>query len=249
MSSERYRRRPLFSQGAQNVIEELTPRTKVGEVLFPRTWDSAHGAFDSQQSLHDWFVKNADQIGDPSLCQIEPNVAIFMRVAWRDASEIVASSCQVMIVDGGTLEDYYVGQRCAAQYLRFDYHPHAPGRMFREPMPHVHIHADGEPRFGWPCGSANIVADFLEMLYLNYHYDQWLKWARSIWEDVIRKHAVKEDPFDRIFGAYQRGEWSLLEPHRTLLKHFRDGLQSEKDSAIRLRAPDSPRSAATYPDR
>jgi hypothetical protein len=249
MSSERYRRRPLFSQGAQNVIEGLTPYTRAGEQLFPRTWDSAHGAFDSRQSLHEWFVKNVDQVGDPSHCQIEPNVAAFMRVEWREDSQIVAASCQVMVVDGGTLEDYYLDQSYAAQYLRFDYHPHAPGRMFREPMPHVHIRADGEPRFGWPCGSANMVVDFLEMLYLNYHYGQWLRWARSIWEDVIRECKVKEDPFDRIFGAYQKGEWSLLEPHRVLLACFRAALRSEKDSAIRLRVPDAPRSTVTYPDR
>jgi hypothetical protein len=248
MSSERYRRRPLFSPGAQNVVEELTPYTKAGERLYPRIWDSARGAFDPRQSLREWFIDNVDQLGDPGHCQVETNMALFARVEWRDDSQILAASCQVVVVEGGILEDYYLDEAYSAQYLRFDYHPHAPGRMFREPMPHVHIQADGEPRFGWPYSSANVVVDFLEILYLNYHYEQWLRWARSIWDGVLRERKIEEDPFDRIFGAYQKGEWSILEPHRVLISHFREALRAEKDGAIRLRVPAMPRSIVSYLD-
>jgi hypothetical protein len=60
------------------------------------------------------------------------------------------------------------------RYLRADHDTSALGPLLKEPLPHLHVEPDGEPRFPLQLTAAtDLVGWFLDFVYRNYFYDHW----------------------------------------------------------------------------
>ena len=56
------------------------------------------------------------------------------------------------------------------------------GDPFTHPLAHVHVSDESHPRFSLDGGtSGNVIVDYLEFLYRNYVFDDWLNWAKRQW--------------------------------------------------------------------
>ncbi|WP_437671982.1 hypothetical protein [Sorangium sp. So ce131] len=217
-----------FSAGVENVCTVLKAKGE-NRSSFPRSWQLEHGRIGATESVHKWFVRcvNDHLGGDLGHCQVADRLAVFVVVHWRN-DVIAYLNFQALVTVGGTLEDYYLDSSTEAQYLRLDYDMSALGAMFREPLPHVHIRPDGEPRFPM-MSTPNVIIDFFDFIYRNYFHSEWIEWAESLWrkEAVFRKLDV--DAFDRVKEAFDRSQYDELKRWSKPLGYMKRAWRGKKD--------------------
>jgi hypothetical protein len=168
----------LFSVGVDRLLQEVRPYGP-GESAFPPALDVNQAWRKSEEKLQEWFVRVVNRFcgGDPKRTAIEDNIAVFVKLAWRDRKRLVYANIQT-VVAACDLEDYYLGMNSEAQYLRLDLDYETLGDPFSHPLAHIHLDGEWSPRFALDGGvSGNIVVDYLEFLYRNYVPAQWIKWA------------------------------------------------------------------------
>jgi hypothetical protein len=97
-------------------------------------------------------------------------------------------------------------------YLRADFHPDALGKPFREPLPHIHLAGDKEPRVKLDSmETGNLVADFVDFIYRTWFPNEWERWSREVWRRWRAEHnRVGPDPYDAIRKAYAQGKAEIL---------------------------------------
>jgi hypothetical protein len=98
----------------------------------------------------------------------------------------------------------------AHRYLRLDHDLAALGPLLKEPMPHVHVEADGEPRFPVPAPACDVVGWFLDFVYRNFFYDHWIAWAELAWDDWCRERA-RPNRWPRLVHAFDQSALRVIE--------------------------------------
>lgn len=251
----------FLSPGAENVISCLSSWGRSeGVSSFPPEWKDAGRRIkriETEETEKEWFVDCVDNIfcGDVDRCKVEENLAVLMYLKWESKTNIAHACFHAIVVssgdsgDSGDIKSFYSGKAGHWQYLRLDFDKNILGPIFKEPIPHIHIRPKGEPRFPLAGSSTgNIVMDFLDYVYRNYFKEEWLAWARSIWNGEVSRRKIEEDPFERIKAAFDtQGQYPvLIEEHRHHLEWMKNSFRQWKDNRFKLRVKEEFRSILAY---
>lgn len=112
----------------------------------------------------------------------------------------------------------------SAIYLRLDYDPNKPGKLFKESHPHIHITVCGAPRipFIWNR-TDNVIAKFLDFICRNYCYEKWINWVELIWERHLASVGPeRENAFDTIKQVFTtRQPQSVVEQYKEEIEEIK----------------------------
>ena len=235
-------RSSLFcSPGAETVTALLSPppQSPQGSLIFPRKglFEADMRVSDSE-SVHTWFrrligsTSSDERIDD---CAINSNFAFFGSVHW-DRSWITRCSFQALVTTDDSLSKFYHDGRVKSFYYRLDFDPHQPGPLFREPQPHVHCTPSGPPWVPFLCVQGEyVLISFLEFLFLNYFYQDWLAWAEQ-----QSRRSVTPDAFAAIVESYKTGPLPRLDqlaPDLEELKRTLSDVKRERSAHVRELLP------------
>ncbi|RLC18895.1 MAG: hypothetical protein DRI57_07820 [Deltaproteobacteria bacterium] len=247
-----------FSEETDRVLLKLNTWGKPrGSLTFPGNYDISDGRWRYSAETSDvWFRRIVDTFfrGYPTCCAIADNIGMLALIKWEEKTNLVYANIQTIIVSGGDLESFYLSDdlekdRLRCQYLRLDLDMKSLGPLFKEPFPHIHSNPAHEPRFAFSFGdSGNVIMDFLEFIYKNYRYDEWMKWAENVWRKNAREAGEEDDPFEGIVYAFKAGKADLLQNRFSKdLKRLKSYLQQAKDSSYPLRVKKELRDLLNYP--
>ncbi|MEI8141168.1 MAG: hypothetical protein WCI03_15045 [bacterium] len=206
-----------------------------GEAYFPSpSIKNVDKRVRENESLRDWFCRCVDAVGGLEHCVIEDHISVIGVVKWRDRA-VEYMNIQALITKDGSLEDFYLGTEMPPpQYIRLELDLSKPGPLFKEPLPHIHVAPEGEPRMDFRKGEFPFpIVEFLEFIYLNYCYDAWIRWAKDVWT-AREVFADGEDPFTRIVAAYAQGQRAVLTGACAVhIQRLKDMLAAEKQEVAR----------------
>ncbi len=239
-----------FSTSVDKFLETIRPYGGSG-TCFPPNLVEQQSRRIRGENLHAWFVRLVDQFcdGEPSRWALEGNLAVFARFGWLKGQRLAFASIQT-IVATRDLDAYYVEQQGEAIYLRLDFDYQTLGEPFSHPLAHIHIEGEHSPRFALDGGnSGNIIVDYLEFLYRNYHSEKWLEWLKRVWEDEFRKSAVRGDinPFSRIVDAIRSSQFQVLRALADDVSRIKRALRTKKDTLFAPHVNGEDRLLLEYP--
>jgi len=98
-----------FSIGVDRLLLEIRPYG-CAESCYPRNLDDAQARRKDNESLRQWFVRMVDQfcVGDPKRVALEDNLAVFIRLGWKDRKQLFFANIQTVSTTCD-LDDYYLG--------------------------------------------------------------------------------------------------------------------------------------------
>ncbi len=199
----------MFSIGVSNALAILDAQGGTdGASHFPNQRAvSAEFRITDGEPISKWFERCVDgAMGrDVGPCEIETNIALLASIR-RSGGHVRKACIQVLVNANGSLADVYLGDpKADARYYRLDLDVDSPGRLFREPQPHVHCTPAQEPRFPWQSlATGSAVLDFIEFIYLNHAYDRWVAFARESYDEDRRQRHLDSN-FEALQEAYDAG--------------------------------------------
>jgi len=223
----------MFSQGVDNLLNQIRPYGQP-DSLFPAGYLPVEGRKTSAESTHEWFRRLVDSQcgGDAKRCAIEDNIAIFLKLIWKDGERLHYANIQTLVAPCD-LEDYYLTTPPpSAIYLRLDLDYDTLGSPFSHPLPHVHFASDVWPRFALDGGNAgNVVVDYLEFIYRHCVPTSWRNWAERVWK---RKFVHSDDdeldnPFTLLMTAFDENQFGVLKENREMVARIKTALRERKD--------------------
>jgi hypothetical protein len=239
-----------FSIGVDRLLQDIRPYGRA-ESCYPRNLDDAQSRRKDNETLREWFVRIVDQFcgGDPKLVALEDNLAVFVRLGWKDRKQLLYANIQTVRATCD-LDDYYLTAGAEAIYLRLDSDYKTLGDPFSHPLSHIHLEGDLAPRFaldGGNCG--NIVVDYLEFLYRNYVPVKWLQWVQREWAEEFAGSAAEGavDPLPTIIHAFTSSQFHVLRGYATQLERIKKMLRNRKDKLFDLHMDGSDRVILEYP--
>jgi hypothetical protein len=225
----------------QPLARLLAPRVpKVFETLvkggrFPDAdgdWSLAGG-----ESVPHWFRRVVDTLpGKLRAAEVDRGLALFFIVDQQGTG--IQRASLTAVVTPHTPIGELLKATPKHMYLRADFHPGELGKPFREPLPHIHLAGDKEPRVKLDSmETGNLVADFVDFLYRTWFPDAWESWSREVWRRWRAAHGMEgPDPYNVIKKAYNEGKAELLRRQfASELAHMKAAWRWAKD--------------ATYPGR
>ncbi|MFT3768167.1 MAG: hypothetical protein QM820_22175 [Minicystis sp.] len=151
---------------------------------------------------------------------VEENLALFLVVRWNDRL-IEYANLQALWADVPLARFADGAGGHEHRYLRLDYDMSALGPLLKEPQPHLHVEADGEPRFPVPVSTDDIVGWFLDFVYRNFFYEDWLLWAEIAWDDWCRSRA-RDNRWPRLVQAFNQSAVRIIESNEDLAQDLRE---------------------------
>ncbi len=199
---------------------------------FPTSW--APGDFERKgpdETLLDYFKRVVDEGVEGELQQntIEESALVLISLGCNDET-LQQINVECFVTRASTIVDAYLTD-AVPHYLRFDYDPHAPGPLFKEPQPHLHVQPSGEPRLGLSCpGERSLLAAFFDFLYRNYFHEEWMEWVRRRWEPIARRYKWETERLDTIAATFSRGNLEALrENHDAQFEALKEAVSDELD--------------------
>lgn len=186
--------------------------------------------------------------GDPI---IDPNFLALFVEAEGDGTYLTKLSCQAFVLVKGPRfgrcgecrsrlnQDPYFGLTDSdqlldeIQYFRLDYHPAEPGKLFAEPMPHLHVDPDANVRCGFRAQPDTLLPDFIEWLYLNFRYETWEQWAKDVWQERAQPDHKPLDLFQQA-KEFQSNYAGFLDRYAQPLKNLRTYLYDYKKDWLKM---------------
>ena len=241
-----------FSGGSDALLKRLTPYSKAGMASFPALGKVGTLRRKQGQDAHAWFVQCVDSIcaGEPKGCLVEDDLAVFAVVKWSANKLLTFANVQVLKV-GCSLEDFYMGEAAQHHYLRLDLDHKSLGPLFSHPLPHIHVCAEGPPRFALDNSfSGNTVVDFLDLVYRQFYSEKWIVWAERVWNEKYHETSRNDEdnPFRIIREAFDGNQIDILRDHMATVERLKKVLQEAKEKLpFRLEMDDSDRQLFAYP--
>jgi len=240
----------LFSVGVDTLLQAVRPYGRDASA-FPPAFDETEARRNPGERLHEWFVRVVNRFcgGDPKRTALEDNIAVFVKLSWKDKKRLIYANIQTVVV-ACDLDDYYLGANAEAQYLRLDFDYKTLGDPFSHPLAHVHTEGDLSPRFALEGGIAgNIVVDYLEFLYRNFVPAKWIRWAEREWEREFMATAKAGDVnhFPTIVDAFATSQFQILRDHAALLGRIKRAIRKRKDASFNLHMEGADREILEYP--
>ncbi len=220
-----------FSIGFRNFLETIRPYQVDQEASFPRNYAVEHIA--ANEEIFAWFHRIIDeQLGGlVDACAIEEDLGVFAKIHYH-RGHIAYANIQV-IKTAEDLETFYLDARVPCNYLRLDYDPNRPGKIFTHPLPHIHASQLEAPRFGSDISeSGNIIVDFFDFIYRNFYDAKWIEWVRHAYREGNWHRAVEADDFfEPIRIAFEEGRIGDLRPgHRREIGNIRQSCRKLKNA-------------------
>lgn len=231
-----------YSPGLDRVLSSLRPFGPEGERRFPEAKISRSSSrIAGTEEPIDWLRRIVEEYfsGDVKPLLVEENLVLLARVAWRSNEVLTFASIQVLVSVNCSMESRLeVGASGEIDYFRFDFHPEEPGEFAREPHPHVHIRPKGAPRVSVHAPPLDGgVSTFLEWIYLNYHYEKWIRWAEERWNASQYSKAGDLPDFRSLMDAVKTNERGYLEKHAAAFSVLKNVLVDSRKNLLPL-APD-----------
>ncbi len=222
-----------FSPGFNTFVLSTYPWENLKKVSFPSGCHNLR--ISSQETPHNWFKRIVDEQlnGKTEPCAVEENMAVFAKLVY-DNGIITYSNVQVIIVDDD-LDIFYKSASPAninARYLRLDYDLSSLGEMFTHPHPHIHVTADGVPRFdAYFSHNGNIIIDFFDFIYRNFFIDKWKEWARNASKsNMASLENANSAVFDLIVDAFKANQCDVLtSKYANHIFHIKEGCRAVKE--------------------
>lgn len=216
----------MYTDGAQQLVHSIRGRQDRW-VTFPAGLRK-HDAYRNEgEPAHVWLRRSVDEHvgGDLRLAQVEENLAMFLVLDVRKQGKLLCveyANVQALWTDGPLArfieetEHLQCGPhacRIPHQYMRLDYDPTgALGPLLKEPQPHVHVEAEGEPRFPVAVSDAeDPVGWFLDFIYRNFFHADWEAWVEKAWTEHYRGTGRRDNPWERIKQAFTDNKIAVLE--------------------------------------
>ncbi|HXY36543.1 MAG TPA: hypothetical protein VEI07_20065 [Planctomycetaceae bacterium] len=221
-----------FSESLDELLEIIRPHGR-SITVFPWGLSPVEARREGGEGLHAWFARVVDRFayGEPTLCAIEPKIAVFAALFWR-ADVLVGANISGLVTSVG-VEDFYLGKSDPeAVCLRLDLDYQALGKPFSHPLPHIHMDANLSPRFALDAGdSGNVVLNYFDFLYRNFEPSQWRRWAERQWNQFYSRtgRSPEEDPFPLLMTAFEENQFAVLRQHERDLTALKKVLQDSKD--------------------
>ncbi len=241
-----------FSQAVDNLLIRLRPCFQ-HQTSYPANLDQRMTRFNSGESIWNWFGRMVNDwcMGDPELCKIEDNIALFASLFWRE-NRLVGANI-IALITSCELTEYLIEppDNCEEMYLRLDYDDKTLGDPFSHPIPHIHVFGDLSPRFALDGGNAdNVVMDFLEFIYRQFVPIKWKSWAEHEWnQDYFRRNGDhNSNPFPLMMKAFEESQISILREHEKNLKKLKRLLRDKKDRLFNYSMNGTDRELLEYPE-
>src|SRR5438552_3113824 len=86
-----------FSVGVDTLLQAIRPYGREASA-FPPALDETNARRDSGEALRQWFVRVVNRFcaGDPKRTAVEDNIAVFVKLAWRDRKRLVYANIQTV---------------------------------------------------------------------------------------------------------------------------------------------------------
>lgn len=242
----------LFSDGVDRLLKAIRPYGGLDRVAFPQNLTETAARRSPGEVLHAWFVRLVNDFceGHPKRVAIEDNIAVFVRLIWKNKKRLLYANIQTLVVTDD-LDDYYLQAGAEATYLRLDFDYTTLGEPFSHPLAHIHVEGALSPRFALDGGnSGNIVVDYLEFLYRHYVPAKWRKWAERVWGREYTPASEDEaeaDPFVVIMQAFASSQFDILRDNSAAMGRIKRALRRQKDEVFGLHMDGSDREILEYP--
>ena len=185
-------------------------KSLVGKGKFPTGLIGSIPCFHSNQ--HYWLNNVVNALGgDLESIKLTENVGVVAQVSWKDNYILSDASIHAIITPcNNTLDDLYLEPSTNAHYLRLDISTETKGNPFTHSCAHVHIVENG-PRFDMALGDdGNIVADFIEFIFIHYIYNEWWEWVKDTCERFTQGNFISDFPLERIEDAFKEGKTDIM---------------------------------------
>lgn len=199
----------MFTPALEQFVHMVRGARRAGRVAFPPQLAEGSAKRKADEPAHIWLRRCAEAFGGIEQVALEENLVLFMVVRLHD-TKITYANLQALWAET-PLSKFVEGSGAEVhRYLRLDHDLEALGPLLKEPMPHVHIEADGEPRFPIPAPDGDVVGWFLDFVYRNFFYDHWIVWAELAWDDWCRERG-RPNRWPRLVHAFNQSAVRIIE--------------------------------------
>lgn len=230
-----------ISKGTDAFFSSIQAYGDKGEHFYPkRLEEKPHLLRTKNAFLQDWFrsimqaLKKKHESIEETIIEhlVEDNLFFGLHYQWA-GGWITSIRFHVLFLPRHNFIDFYHEEIRDSFYFRMDYDHDCLGPFFKEALPHIHICPENEPRFSFRFSDPKtILADFVEFIYRNFFYEQWLVWAKR----VSKKHFPDKNIFDALQKAYDKNDLGFLKEDvtRIFLRSFKEKLQEEKETFLNI---------------
>lgn len=194
---------------AVELIHSIRGTRRTGRVAFPRGLAQGGARRKADEPAHTWLRRCVEAFDGIEHVVLEDNLAMFI-VMSLDGARITYANLQALWAEIPLATFVNGSGQEAHRYLRLDYDTSALGPLLKEPMPHVHVEAEGEPRFPVPAPDCDVLGWFLDFVYRNFFYDDWIVWAEVAWDDWCRERG-RLNRWPRLVNAFNQSAVRIIE--------------------------------------
>jgi hypothetical protein len=199
----------MFTPALAQLVHTVGGARRAGRFAFPPGLTEGSVRRKTDEPAHAWLRRCAEGLGGVEQVVLEENLVLFMIVRLKD-TKIEYANLQALwaavpvarFVQGAGAEVH--------RYLRLDHDLTALGPLLKEPLSHVHVEAEGEPRFPVPAPACDVVGWFLDFVYRNFFYDRWIDWAAHAWDDWCRERA-RPNRWPLLVSAFNQSAVRVIE--------------------------------------
>jgi hypothetical protein len=199
----------MFTPALEQLVYTVGGARRTGRVTFPPGLSEGSARRKADEPAHAWLRRCAEDFGGVEHVVLEENLALFMIVRLHD-TKIAYANLQALWSEVPVARFVQGAGAEVHRYLRLDHDLAVLGPLLKEPVPHVHVEAEGEPRFPVPAPACDVVGWFLDFLYRNFFYDRWIVWAELAWDDWCRERA-RPNRWPRLVNAFNQSAVRVIE--------------------------------------
>ena len=153
----------MFTDELTDILHGMHKKGPRGTLHFPYGMQAPFRS--ATESDRDWLARVCPSAGATLGLpfQVELNLALFLTVIW-DNKKITYANVQALYTEDSLTQ--FLAKGGMSRYLRMDYDLQALGPLLKESQPHVHVVAEGSPRFAVPMGAhdGDIIGWFIRIV-------------------------------------------------------------------------------------
>lgn len=200
----------MFTTRLDQLIHTIRGARRSGRVTFPPGLAEGAAWRRAGEPAHLWMGRCIEEVGGVERVAVEDNLALLLVVRVNEGM-LEYANLQALWADVPIAKFVASDGTASHRYLRADHDTSALGPLLKESLPHVHIEADGEPRFPVHLsGARDLVGWFLEFVYRNFFYEDWIAWAEVAWDDWCVE-TNRTNRWQRIVQAFNQSKVGVLE--------------------------------------
>jgi hypothetical protein len=226
----------MFTPGLEQVLRTIHPGARpAGRVTFPLSLSEGGARRSASEPANAWLRRSVEEGFDGQMGRVavEDNLALFLVIRWSGRA-IEYANLQALWADAPLSRFVTGAAEHDHRYLRLDYDMTALGPLLKEPLPHVHVEGEGEPRFPLPSSAADdVVGWFLDFVYRNFFYDHWIVWAEVAWDDWCRERS-RPNRWPRLVQAFNQSAVRLIEADEALKQDLREMKRCIREGRLKL---------------